>query len=116
MPSAPEPAPATSAHAVDLGIGTYWKNVALGSGPPSSSPSPIDSSRPAGSPSPERLLRDALDAHDRALGLGSEGPLVSAAHEAASPAFAPDVGSATLEIRLRCERRRSDGACRVGDG
>jgi len=96
--SAPAPAPAPSAHAVDLGIGTYWKSVALGSGLSSSSPSPVASSHTMALPSPEHLLREALDAHDRALGLGSEGPLVSAAHEAASPALAPDVGSATLEI------------------
>jgi hypothetical protein len=90
------PAPSSSARVIDLGIGTYWENVALGALPASTADEAREPSPPL--PSPARILRDALDAHDRAIGLGSEGPLVSAAHEAASPEIAPDVGSATLEI------------------
>ncbi|HEY8092045.1 MAG TPA: hypothetical protein VIF09_29490 [Polyangiaceae bacterium] len=103
-PLAPSPAqPADSgapwslspAASLDLGIGSYWKVVATRDTPlpaPSVEPGP-----PAG-PSPARILRDGLDAHDRALGLGRAGPLVSAAHEASSPSVAPDVGAATLDV------------------
>jgi hypothetical protein len=81
---------------VAVGADGYWKSVVLdGSGAtrPAPAPEPLPVPR-----SPDRILRDGLDAHDRALGLGSAGVLVSAAHEAASPEIAPDVGSATLEI------------------
>lgn len=81
----------------DLGIGTYWKSVATNAGGGPSSVSPEEPPRPS-APSLDRTVRDALDAHDRALGLGREGPLMSAAREAASPSFAPDVGSAELDI------------------
>jgi hypothetical protein len=97
----PVPRPADSAGAgerdapVDLGIGGYWKSVALG---PPVTPSATREAPPAIAPSVDRILRDPLDAHDRALGLNAGGPLVTAAHEAASPALAPDVGAATLEI------------------
>jgi hypothetical protein len=46
----------------------------------------------------ERSMRDELAAHDLAIGLGRGGPLVSAAHEAASSPNAPDVGATTLEV------------------
>jgi hypothetical protein len=83
---------------IDLGVGTYWKSVVT-HGPSESAPARADErSPPAPSASLNRILRDGLAAHDRALGLGSAGPLVSAAHAAASPALAPDVGSATLEF------------------
>jgi hypothetical protein len=80
-----------------IGVDGYWKSIALAPG--SDAPrveAPPESARATRSPS--RILRDGLDARDRELGLGSAGPLVSAAHEAASPSMAPDVGSATLEI------------------
>jgi hypothetical protein len=102
-PPAAAPSPAASsdrwslpraAPPIDLGVGTYWKSVALGP----AQPPPAAEARPEGPPSTDKLLRDALQARDLELGLGSEGPLISAAHEAASPSLAPDVGSATLEI------------------
>jgi hypothetical protein len=102
---APSPRPADSSGPwspsrpapYDLGIGTYWMSVATQPGPPAAS----SSERPPHPPSPpsfEQTMREAADARDRAVGLGREGPLLSAAHEAASPSFAPDVGSATLEV------------------
>jgi len=46
----------------------------------------------------QQFIRDALDADDHERGLGSAGPLVSAAHEAASPSIAPDVGNASFDV------------------
>jgi hypothetical protein len=82
---------------VDLGIGTYWREVATHFQPAPERP-PDESPRPLPAPSPNRILRDGLDEHDHSLGLSHASPLVSAAQQAASPALAPDVGSATLEI------------------
>ncbi len=87
------PAEGLGAARIDLGIGSYWKSVAMGDAPPAE-PVPLS---PASS-SPNHILRDGLDAHDRGLGLSAASPLVTAAHEAASPSIAPDVGSATLSI------------------
>ncbi len=99
---APQPADSSAAWTfprtvADLGIGTYWKNVATNGDP---LPAARAEAPPAAPPplSPNRILRDGLAAHDRALGLGNGGPLVSAAHEAASPSIAPDVGSATFDV------------------
>jgi len=107
--NAPAPAPAESGGTwsfprgtpVDLGVGTYWKSVA-------SSSDPVAVAPPAGAdapPSPassahklNQILREGLDAHDRSLGLSASSPLVTAAHEAASPSIAPDVGTATFDV------------------
>jgi hypothetical protein len=84
------------AHPLDLGIGTYWKSVATND--PMPTPRAEAQPEPAPRPSPDRILRDGLDAHDRALGLGHGGPLISAAHDAASPSIAPDTGTATFDV------------------
>ena len=78
---------------VALGIGDYWKTAAMAAGSAAPRESHDAPARPA-----DHILRDGLLAADRARGLGAAGPLVSAAHEAASPSIAPDVGAATLEI------------------
>jgi len=52
------------------------------------------------------MLRDDLDARDRARGLSGNGAFISAAREAASATIAPDVGSATFDIE-------SDAAGRI---
>jgi hypothetical protein len=75
-----------------LGVGDYWRHVALEGPAPSSTASAPD----ARSAEIDRALRLGLAARDMELGLGASGPLVSAAHEAAS--MAPDVGAATLDI------------------
>jgi hypothetical protein len=100
-PVTPDPASSSSwslpqTAPLDLGIGTYWKNVATGDPLPVAQAEPAPA--PPARPSPNRILRDGLDAHDRSLGLGTGGPLISAAHEAASPSIAPDVGSATFDV------------------
>ncbi len=75
-------------------IDIFGKGIAIAPLPSvTASIEPPPSTRPT-----NRILRDPLDARDRALGLGSAGALVSAAHAAASPSLAPDVGTATLEI------------------
>jgi hypothetical protein len=107
LPAAPaDPAPAApGAGPVDLGVGTYWKSVALGDAaqaPRAEAPA---------APSLDQMLRDAMEEHDRAVGLGPEGPLVSAAHEAASPAIAPDVGTATFEVE--CDEHGGGVTARV---
>ena len=102
-PSPPRPADSGESWSLarpapyDLGIGTYWKTFAAANSDQPSSVSSGEPSKPS-SPSLDQTVRDALDARDRAVGLGREGPLLSAAHEAASPSFAPDVGSAELDI------------------
>ncbi len=75
-----------------LGVGDYWRHVALEGPAPSSTAPPPD----ARSAEIDRVLRLGLASRDLELGLGSSGPLVTAAHEAAS--MAPDVGAATLDI------------------
>ena len=95
-------APAPSA-SIDLGIGAYWKSVAMGA-PVAEEPPPVASAEPP-RPSIDQMLRDSLEARDHELGLGSAGPLVSAAHDAASLAFAPDTGGATFEVVSDAEGR-----------
>jgi hypothetical protein len=101
-PEAPE-SPAASATAwsfsptgpMDLGIGTYWRSVAMATSAPRPTPSVDESARNGDF---ARRLSDDMRAQDVATGHSIAGPLVSAAHEAASPRIAPDVGSATIEI------------------
>ncbi len=93
--------PPSSARApIDLGIGGYWKSIAMTA--PSASAVAAETSAaavPSTAPSsPNRILRDVLDARDHAMGLGPSGPIVAAAHEAASLPDAPEVGSATIEV------------------
>ena len=79
---------------VDLGVGGYWKSVALaGSADPRAPSEP-----PPASTAPDRRLLETLNARDLGLGLARGGPLVAAAHEAASLAIAPDTGSATFDV------------------
>jgi hypothetical protein len=90
---------------VDLGIGTHWKVVAAASAsvpppPPEASVSP---------PSWQQLMQGELAARDQELGLGPGGALVTAAHEAASGAEAPEEGSATLEIVCDASGAVTDG-------
>jgi hypothetical protein len=93
-PDAPLPPSPQRADAppVNLGIGDYWKRVAI-AGAEDGVASPDGAT-----PWSDDMLRAPLDARDRAMGLGAAGPLVSVAHDAASPSLAPDVGTATLEI------------------
>jgi hypothetical protein len=87
---------------IDLGIGAYWKSVALG---PAVAEAPAVASAEPPPPSIEQILRDPLEARDHELGLGAGGPLVAAAREAASLAFAPDTGTATFDIESDAEGR-----------
>ena len=105
LPDATEKWSLTRAAPIDLGVGAYWKSVVSDAarGVPERARPTEESPRPEPSPSPDRILRDGLEAHDRAVGLGAGGPLVSAAHDAASPSIAPDLGSATLEVE--CDAR-----------
>jgi hypothetical protein len=80
---------------MDLGIGSYWKSVVTASSASRPLPSAEES---ANNGDFARRLSDDMRAQDVALGHGIAGPLVSAAHDAASPNIAPDVGTATIEI------------------
>jgi hypothetical protein len=83
---------------VDLGVGGYWKSVALaGSAAPNAPLASASAPEPAPN-RPDRRLLETLNARDMALGLSRGGPLVAAAHEAASLAIAPDTGSATFDV------------------
>ena len=93
-PADPSARPAAPAVPVELGVGEYWKQVAIAPGASAATAEPP----PAAPPAPGRILRDALEASDHARGLGPSGPLVSAAHEAASLPVAPDVGAAIFEV------------------
>jgi len=88
---------------IDLGIGGRWTFGPLGSAAPSAAPL---AEAPSPSRALDRMLRDELTAHDRALGISPGNALLTAAKDAASPLLAPDVGAATLEIE-------SDAAGRV---
>jgi hypothetical protein len=80
---------------VDLGVNGYWKSVALAGSAEAAAPSAAPEPAPG---RPDRRLLETLNARDNALGLGRGGPLVAAAHEAASLAIAPDTGSATFDV------------------
>jgi hypothetical protein len=99
-PSAhPEPAKSAepwsfpAARPIDLDVGSYWKRVAT-----EGSAAAPGSDHPPTNEGISSALRQALADRDRDIGLGRSGPLISAAHDAASSRIAPDVGSATLEI------------------
>ncbi len=100
-PEAESPAPGATAWSfsptgpMDLRIGGYWKTVATASSAPRPPPS-VDEWARGGDFA--RRLSDDMRAHDVAKGHSIGGPLVSAAHQAASPNVAPDVGTATIEI------------------
>ena len=99
LPEAPPArAPRPDVAPVDLGIGDYWKRVATAG-------ARSDAESATASPTVDEILRGPLEARDRALGLGAAGPLVSVAHDAASPRLAPDVGTATLEIECDASGR-----------
>jgi hypothetical protein len=90
---AAEPWSFPGARPMDLDVGSYWKRVATEGS--AATPGPDRSS------SNERLskaLRQGLADRDQEIGLGRSGPLLSAAHDAASTRIAPEVGGATLEI------------------
>lgn len=80
---------------MDLGIGSYWKRVATASSAPRPPPSAEEAAKNGDF---GRRLSDDMRAHDVATGHSIAGPLVTAAHDAASPNVAPDVGTATIEI------------------
>lgn len=59
--------------------------------------------RSARSPRPASTsggLVEALDGHDRKLGLGFSGPIISAFHSICQAAFTPENGSARFEVTL----------------
>jgi hypothetical protein len=95
------PQPASSAGtwslgATDLGVGTYWRTAA--SAQPVHGEGATEPPENGHAPSAIQMIQAELAARDRELGLSRASPLVSAAHEAASPSIAPDEGSATFEI------------------
>jgi hypothetical protein len=97
-PTAP-PGPAGEKH-VDLGIGSgdwsRWVDpTARVEAPPA--PRPPSTAPPASSTGG---LAEALEAHDREVGLGPSGPVISAAHEAGHSDVAPAIGTATFSITV----------------
>ena len=81
----------------DLGVGSYWRSLATDRSlapPARTGEAAAEQTSP---PTPAEILRDGLEEHDRALGLG-RGALLSAARDALSGSSAPDEGSATIEI------------------
>ena len=96
------PQPASSAGtwslaAADLGVGSYWRTAARA--PPAHVEGAGESGEHGSAPSAIQKIQGELAARDRELGLSRASPLVTAAHEAASPSIAPDEGSATFEIQ-----------------
>src|SRR5262249_27739878 len=86
---------------VELGIGSgdwsrYVDPTARVEAPPTQRPS--SAAPPVSSTGG---LVEALEAHDREVGLGPEGPVVSAAHEAGPSDIAPAVGTARSSIPRR---------------
>jgi hypothetical protein len=81
---------------MDLRIASSWRDVVPAS---STAPRPPPSAAEweRGGDFARRLSED-VHASEVATGHSIAGPLVSAAHEAASPRIAPDVGTATIEI------------------
>jgi hypothetical protein len=98
-PSAPS-GPVGSQKQVELGIGSgdwsrYVDPTARVEAPPA--PRPSSTAPPASSTGG---LAEALEAHDREVGLGPGGPVVSAAHEAGHSDVAPAIGTAKFSITV----------------
>lgn len=88
----------------DLGIGSYWKSLASDRSLAAPATTGEAASEQPSPPTPAEILRDGLEEHDRALGLG-RGALISAVHDAVSGSAAPDVGNATIEVDSDSEGR-----------
>lgn len=87
--------------AVDLGVGSHWRSVAgtgAGVAAADDEPSVKTSDSRETARAIERSIRESLTARDVELGLGRAGPLVSAAHDAASSPEAPEIGTTILEV------------------
>jgi hypothetical protein len=85
----------------DVGVGSHWKSV-VAEGP--SSPVPGETAQERAR-AIDRSMREMLTARDVSIGLGRAGPLVSAAHEAASSSSAPEVGTTILEVDIDSQGR-----------
>jgi hypothetical protein len=99
-PTAPRADRSGDGRRVDLGIGSgdwsRWVDpTAHVAAPPP--PRPESTAPPASSTGG---LAEALEAHDRELGLGPAGPVLSAAHEAGHSDVAPAIGTATFAITV----------------
>ena len=62
----------------------------------------------------ERSVREALAERDRLIGIGRSGPLVTAAHAAASGPYAPQRGTTTIEVD--CDATGTVTATRADNG
>ena len=116
VPSAPEgegEGPAVEPNApsgkpIDLGLGADgWQRWATlpteGEAPPKPGPSPRRSGYQVFRAAPTSTtggLQEGLEAHDRALGLGPEGRVLSALQNAAHAGLAPEVGVARFEVTV----------------
>lgn len=93
----PLAAPGDKKH-VELGIGPGNLALWAGAAKPAEAPS---ATRGAPAPAPVSTtggLAEALEAHDQQIGLGPEGPVISAAREAAHSDVAPALGTASFTI------------------
>jgi hypothetical protein len=113
VPSAPEadhePEPRTpSGKSIDLGLGNdgwqRWVTMPTeGEPPPPASTSPRKGAFQVFRAPPVSTtggLQEGLEEHDRALGLGPEGRVLSALHHAAHAGVAPEVGVARFEVTV----------------
>ena len=99
-PSAPRPSPS-----VELGTGEGdWQRFSIPNGGSGEQANSQDRSVAPQSVAPPVSttggLAEALEAHDQAVGLGHDGPVVSAAHDAAHSDVAPALGTASLVITV----------------
>jgi len=110
-PSAPEPEAepsAPAAKAIDLGLGADgWQRWAALPTEGAAAQKPIPAARTNGyqvfrapPASTTGGLQEGLEAHDRALGLGPEGRVLSALQHAAHEGLAPEVGVARFEVTV----------------
>jgi len=102
------PTPVASSETGDWSFKSTTNNDLLGmtnralalNAPPA--PSAVEEQRPKPYPLTNGGLTDGLDAHDRELGLGRGGPVLSAVEEAArNPGETPPEGSADYEVIVR---------------
>lgn len=100
----PDSGAAAAAHPIDLGVGANawrgWLDATKSDQPPRASrgAARVARARPASS---TFGLQEGLEQHDRELGIGPSGPVISALYRAAHEPIAPQIGTARFLVTVK---------------